>query len=144
MIERLFTYAILLEVGLLTSEEYNNYLDSLFIKSPNNDLLLELEWESSNTRKTIVIIRNHCEMNTIEYKVFGQILLKNLKRIYFQGEIKLHTFSTKIYKVWKELPSNVQEIEPFWIMSYADDPLSWGDEEQTRKLYENMFDFYNK
>lgn len=32
--------------------------------------------------------------------------------------------------------------EPFHTLSYADDPLSWNDEKQTRKLYEELFEFY--
>lgn len=32
---------------------------------------------------------------------------------------------------------------PFYILSYADDPLSWGDEKQARELYENAIGYYN-
>lgn len=34
------------------------------------------------------------------------------------------------------------QIEPFHTLSYDDNPLSWGDEEQTRKIYEDFFDFH--
>ncbi|MCI8403228.1 MAG: hypothetical protein HFI38_14250 [Lachnospiraceae bacterium] len=43
---------------------------------------------------------------------------------------------------WESLPGNIQNIEPFWILSYADDPLSWGDEEQTRNIYKQMLHYY--
>lgn len=34
--------------------------------------------------------------------------------------------------------------EPFHILSYADDCLSYGDEKQCRELYESMFAFYEQ
>ncbi len=30
----------------------------------------------------------------------------------------------------------------FWTLSYADDPLSWGDEKQTSYTYERMLSYY--
>jgi hypothetical protein len=42
------------------------------------------------------------------------------------------------------LPSVIQSVEPFWSLSYADDPLSWGDVNQTKELYEEMLNFYQK
>lgn len=47
-----------------------------------------------------------------------------------------------MYRLWEELPQEVQMKEPFWALNYADDPLSWGDEEQTRELYEKMMNYY--
>ena len=47
-----------------------------------------------------------------------------------------------MYGLWESLPGNIQDIEPFWTLSYADEPLSWGDEEQTRDIYEYMLDYY--
>jgi hypothetical protein len=34
------------------------------------------------------------------------------------------------------------QMEPFWTLSYADDPLSWGEERQTHEIYEKMFGYY--
>ncbi|WP_310602000.1 hypothetical protein [Anaerosporobacter sp.] len=144
MFETLFVYTILLEVGFLSSEAYNRYLDSLFAENPDNVLLLELEWNSFNNQKISEIMLEYCERNIIEYSVLGKSLLKELKRIYFQGEWDIHAFASKVYELWKVLPLKIQEVEPFGVMSYADDPLSWGDEEQTRQLYEEMFDFYKR
>jgi hypothetical protein len=47
-----------------------------------------------------------------------------------------------MYNLWEDLPGQIQNIEPFWALCYADNPLSWGDEEQTRSIYENMMNFY--
>lgn len=47
-----------------------------------------------------------------------------------------------MYSLWENLPGNIQDIEPFWTLSYADDSLSWGDEEQTRNIYEHILNYY--
>ncbi len=44
--EELLVYAILLNVELVTENEYNKRLDELFLKDPENDDLLYLEWET--------------------------------------------------------------------------------------------------
>lgn len=33
--------------------------------------------------------------------------------------------------------------EPFYILSYADDCLGYGDEKQCRELYENALNYYD-
>lgn len=48
-----------------------------------------------------------------------------------------------MYSLWQNLPEQISYVEPFYILSYADDPLSWGDEKQARELYENAIGYYN-
>ena len=48
-----------------------------------------------------------------------------------------------MYNLWESLSGNIQDKEPFFVLCYADDPLLWGDEEQTRNIYEFiMYYFY--
>ena len=47
-----------------------------------------------------------------------------------------------MYLLWKSLPGEIQDKQPFFTLSYADDPLSWEDEKQTRFIYENMLNYY--
>lgn len=51
--EELLVYAILLYEKLVTENEYNKRLDALFLKHPDNDDLLYLEWET-DLKKAIV------------------------------------------------------------------------------------------
>ena len=37
---------------------------------------------------------------------------------------------------------NIQNIEPFQALCYADDSLSWGDEDQTKNIYEYALNYY--
>ena len=48
--------------------------------------------------------------------------------------------AAKLY--WESLPENVWHIEPFQTLCCADDPLSWGEEEETRKIYECILNYY--
>lgn len=37
---------------------------------------------------------------------------------------------------------DLEQKEPFFTLSYVDEPLSWGDEEQIRNICEHMFNYY--
>lgn len=64
-----------------------------------------------------------------------------LKPIYNQCEIE--EFGKKMYELWKRLPSSIEYGEnPFFVLNYADDCLSYGDEKQCRELYESMLNYY--
>lgn len=61
---------------------------------------------------------------------------------YEKCHCNIHEFAGRMYKLWKSLPDCLRYIEPFHTLSYADDPLSWGDEKQTREIYEELFKYY--
>ena len=145
MFEELSVYVILLEVDLLSDSEYNHYLDALFLKNEHNDLLLELECYSSDKLKSVQIIKNSLfySDNPFDYNEFGQFLFEKINIIYNQKNINIKKFGSKMYAVWQLLPSCISNIEPFWTLSYADDCLSYGDEKQTRELYQKAFKYYS-
>lgn len=140
MVERLLSYAILLKCEFITLDKYNEYLCDIFLQHTDNDLLLELQWCSTDSKKTIDTILEYSRETEIDYNVFGRFLIDELKAVY--KEMDINSFATKAYSVWNLLPKSIENIEPFWTLCYADDPLSWGDEKQTRELYENMFKYY--
>jgi hypothetical protein len=140
MVEKLLSFAILLNYELISHERYIEYLNEIFLHYPDNDFLLELQWCSSDTKKTIDIILEYTKNIKINYNEFGKFLLVNLEAAY--SEMDLCQFCAKSYQVWSMLPNIVANEQPFWTLSYADEPLSWGDEKQTRKLYEGMFKHY--
>jgi hypothetical protein len=140
MIERLLSYAILLKYELITLDNYNMHLDEIFLQYPDDDLLLELQWCSTDSKKTIDAIWEYSRDVEIVFDIFGRFLLGELKVIY--KEMDINSFGAKAYSVWNLLPESINQTEPFWTLSYADDPLSWGDVKQTRELYEKMFKYY--
>ena len=112
----------------------------MFLNNPENDDLLYLVWEK-DIQKVIIYIRTQIDYNAVDYEVFGKILMKKLKE-YYKGTSDIKYFADRMYNLWEDLPGQIQDIEPFWTLCYADDPLSWGDEEQTKSIYENMMNFY--
>lgn len=133
-------YAILLYEKLVTENEYRKRLDELFLNSPENDDLLYLEWET-NMKEAIIYVRTHMDYNNLDIERFGRILMGKLKVVY-ENCSDIKRFASRMYSLWENLPGNIQNIEPFWTLCYADDPLSWGDEEQTRNIYEYMLNYY--
>jgi len=147
--EELLVYAILLYEELVTESEYMERLDELFLSTPENDTLLyntllDLEFEP-DIKKAIIYIRTHLrthfDYRNFNHKQFGKALMSKLKNFYVNcSDIKY--FASRMFSLWKSLPGNLQDMEPFWTLSYADEPLSWGDEEQTRNIYEHVLNYY--
>lgn len=138
--EELLVYAILLYEDLVTENEYSKRLDELFLNDPKNEDLLYLEWET-DIKKAIIYIRTHIDYNNLDLDLFGKILMSKLKEVY-DNYSDIGEFAGRMFNLWESLPGNLQTIEPFWTLSYADDPLSWGDQEQTRNIYERMLYYY--
>lgn len=141
IMEELLVYALLLYEGFDIEEEYQKCLDELFVDNPTDDDLLELEFMCSDIKKTIIYIRTHVDYNNFNHNIFGRILMQKLK-VYYES-MQLRKFADRMFLLWEGLPGNIQCKEPFHALSYADDPLSWGDEEQTRELYEAMLNYYD-
>ena len=133
-------YAILLYEELVTENEYNKRLDELFLSNPENDDLLHLEWET-DIKKAIIYVRTHIDYSSLDLERFGRILMSKLK-VAYENCSDIKCFAGRMYGIWESLPGDIQKIEPFWTLCYADDPLSWGDEEQTRDIYEHMLNYY--
>lgn len=144
MVDQLLSYATLLSVGLMSAKEYNKVLDELFLDMPEDPLLLDLEFVSSDINKTVSIIQRYCAEHPVNYDIFGRYIINGLKEAYYNYGIDIKGFALKAYALWGALPSVIALNEPFRTLSYADDPLSWCDEKQTRELYEEMFRFYDK
>lgn len=143
--ESLIASALLWKNDLGTYDEYNKILDGKFLQNPDSTILLELEWCSSECDKTFSIINNfwHYEYyQSFNADKFGEKLFCGLKSVYMSNSVSIEEFGRHCYQLWNCLPAEINHIEPFWTLCYADDCLSYGDEEQCRKLYEKAFLHY--
>lgn len=143
--EKLYAEFLLWKHGFHPGEKYEKLLNKMFLSDSNNDFLLELEECSTDTLNTSEhFLRywtyKHHELDT---NVFGKYLFFSLNLVYHSTTISIEDFGNQCYLLWKDFPPPLDHIEPFWTLSYADDPLSWGDEAQTRGLYEKAFAFYD-
>lgn len=138
--EELLTYAILLSEELGSESEYYKRLDELFLGNSESDDLLYLEWET-DIKKAVIYMKTHIDYNNFDFNRFGKILMSKLEAIYTNcTDIKV--FAKRMHSLWESLPENIQNIEPLQALCYADDSLSWGDEDQTKNIYEYVLNYY--
>jgi len=138
--EELLVYALLYCEGFEVESLYQSKLDRLFLENPENELLLELEFLSGKMKESALHLRNYMEMHEFNTDAFGCALMRELQKQYEVLELK--EFSKYTYSLWDNLPECIQHVQPFWVLCYAEDPLSWGDEKQSRELYEGAFNYY--
>ena len=143
MFEKIYAFILLLQADIVTKEEYNDYLDLLFLEDSENELLIDLEFASNDLSETLTIINEvfYKQDALLKYDVFGSVLFENIRKLYEKGTLGIEDFGRKVLCLWNLLPCEILQTEPFWTLSYADDCLSFGDESQTRKLYENAFSY---
>ena len=122
--------------------EYPEELDRLFLENPDDDFLLELENLGGDCAAAWARISPY--LMTADINEFGMVLLGRLEEIYRSDKITLREFGVRCGKLWSALPEKFDHKEPFVMLCYADEPLSWGDEEQSRELFQSMFDYYRK
>ena len=138
--EELAVYAILCSVGYDFNKEYNKALDKLFLENQKNNDYLELE----GMQQKDAILHTLFIMNAYSLKqnLFGKYLMKELRNIYEESE--LNDFVRNMRALYKLLPELIEREEPFCVLDYADDCLSYGDKEQCRKLYEGAMSYYEE
>ena len=117
--EELLVYAILLYQNIITEEMYQKRLNELFLKDIENEIFLKLEWET-DINKAIIYIRTHINYQNINYEEFGKSLMKVLKK-YYECCTSIEQFSEKMYLLWESLPERLQNEQPFFTLSYADE-----------------------
>ena len=142
--EKMICKSLLWKIGLTDGTDYSKTLDKMFLSDVNNELLLELESCSYDYDTAFDILQRFWkyECKNFSFDIFGRCLTEDLKTVYESNDFSIEDFGRKCYSIWQQLPNELNTIEPFHTLSYADDPLSWGDEEQARKIYEDFFDFY--
>lgn len=138
--EGLLAYALLTCKGFDSEQEYETRLHEMFLANPKDNILLELELMSGDMWESAEYIKNNMH-RPIDKDVFGRIIVKRLEAYY--RSMELREFAPMAYELWRSLPSEVEHEQPFFTMNYADDPISYGDEEQSRVLYEDIFGYYN-
>ncbi len=140
--DELLAYAYLMSIGLDVEEQYENKLNELFIEHPENKNLYDLEFLSGSKKETVIYIYTHINYAEMNYNKFGKTLMFLLEPFYKTMNIKL--FSSLMYVLWEELAGNLQDMEPFSTLRFADEPLfSYNNEKFTRELYEKMISYYN-
>lgn len=148
--EQLIAAALLWINGLGTYEEYNCLLDEKFLENPDSDILLELEWCSSDCKSTFRVLYNFWTYEYFEtfFEVFkaeefGKTLLYGLESVYNLNSFSLAEFGRRCNQLSDCLPQELIHVEPYVTLICAVDYTSIGYEEAARELYEKAFSFYS-
>ncbi len=144
-LEKLYAEALLWCFGFKSGEEYQSLLNECFTRNSADDIFFQLEQCSSDLNDTMSIFFRFYEYDSnapFNVDEFGMCLFDGLNQAYDSNVFGIDVFGERCYALWNRLPSSLHQIEPFWTLSYADDCLSYNDESQTRKLYEDAFLYY--
>ena len=136
--EELFVYALLYSEGFDVWLLYADKLDKLFVENMENETYLSLEGMAP--KEAVLHTLSIMDESEFDMESFGKILMQSLLRIYEDTGIEL--FARKMYSLWNKLPRHIGQNEPFFTLCYADDCLSYHDEEQCRLLYEKAMRYY--
>lgn len=145
--EELLACVLLCYEGVIPRDSYRETLDALFLEDPEDELLQELEWSFSDWKGVYAKVREYCAGHRDSFRMerFGRPFMARLRALYeTKGQEDIRWFAGRMYDIWEGLPPWLQDAQPFWTLCYADDPLSWGDEKQTREIYEEMLGYYEK
>ena len=144
--EKLVALCYVWAFGLDDKTDYYTELDRLFLKNPEDDFLLELEGLGDDRAAAWERLGWLAE-SSLNIDVFGKELFAALEKVYNENRFSLTEFGERCYKMWGGLPYMPYQhecIEPFHTLTYAADPLSYGDEGQSRNLYEAAFNYYKE
>lgn len=141
--EKLVALCCVWAFGLSDKNDYTAELDRLFLENPENDFLLELESLGGDYRAAWSRLSPFIG-SSVNIDGFGKELFAALEKIYVENRFPLAEFGRICNALWRFLPGDYDMEEPFHSLIYADDPLSWGDEKQTRELYQAVFDYYKE
>lgn len=144
--EKLVALCYLWAFGLGTKDDYSAELDRLFLENPEDDFLLELEGLGDDSAEAWTRISPLVQEIT-DIDKFGKRLFGGLEKFYSENcnsQTSLEKFGKMCYAMWQSFPASIDTKDPFHILCYADDPLSWGDEKQSRELYQKAFEHYKE
>ena len=139
--EELLAYALLYSVGYDFWHLYSAQLDKLFLESPDNEEYLYLETLKSPADAALHVI-SVMSNASFDADLFGRTLMKLLAEVYANSDVS--EFSRKMYLLWNSLPTAIQDKTPFFTFCYAGDCLSYGDQIQCRRLFEEAIHYYDE
>lgn len=139
--ERLYAEALLLKHGFTPPERYETQLNDRFLQTPDVGFLLELEELSGSAEDTCARFARYWtwERDDFDAVSFGKQLFYGLACAYHTERLSLEEFTRHCYALWRELPEQISKCVPFHVLSYADEPLAYGDEAQTKALLADAF-----
>ncbi len=117
----------------------------MFLLSPEDDFLLELEDLGGNSRAAWLRLSPLVE-SSLNADEFGKELLAVLERVYIENRLSPLEFGERRLHMLYNLPHKIADNEPFHSLFFADIPYDkyYYDEKQTREIYQYAFNYYKE
>lgn len=143
--EKLYAYLLLYAIKLVPEAEYEHILDLAFLHNPDSEFMLDLEWNWSDRQKSLSLMGEYWteHFSSFNEVLFGKTLFQRIQPIYLYEQTGLSDFGEKMYQLWSVLPSWLANKEPFSILCYASDPLSWGEPKLAKSFFEKAMYYYD-
>lgn len=139
--ESIFAYALLWKCSFIMQEVYSSILDKAFIADPDSSLLLTLEERSTDSGKTYEIIFNllHNNISWPDIDKVGNEIRSYIGKIYRSNMLPIEVFGQRCYELWNILPEALRPKEPFCVLYYADDYISFENAKRAKQIYDKAF-----
>ena len=144
-VEKLLVYAYLWRLSLNDGQKYNAHLDMLFLKDPDNYLLLELEL-LTDAGSALMRLKRYFDYETESFDtiLFGKSLFLELGNIYHSKTVSIALFAKKCYELYTMLPVRVNNFdEPYNVLSYIDDMIEYNSLQEIKETIEKMINYYS-
>ena len=126
-----------------SKEDYCAFLDSMFLDSPNDDFLFDLENLTSDKPATLIRLRNLDFLcGEFDEDKFGRELFLRLAKFCDSGAVTIQEFCERCYSLWNSLPVPIDMNDPFDTLCYASDLAD--DSARQRELLQYAFDYYKE
>ena len=141
--EKLAALCLLWAFDLGSKEDYYSLLDGMFLDSPNDDFLFDLENLTSDVPATLARMRNLDFLDgEFDDDVFGRELFLRLAKFCDSGAVTIKEFCERCYSLWNFLPVQIDMKEPFDTLCCASD-LDYGSARQ-REYLQYAFNYYKE
>lgn len=143
--EILYFYIISTKIGLISIEEYNQWLNEIFLNDKSdNEIILELEFCSYDINKTIDTLNLYLydELPKLNYNIIGKMIVEKFEEKYYENTDNLEELTYKLYKFWKCLPQDILYQEPFLTMCYIDDLWDYPGEDEVLDKVKWLINYY--
>ena len=140
--EKLTVLALLWHFGLGNKQDYCALLDSIFLKAPKDELLLELENRTGDSAETVALLYDLPD-GTLDRFEFGRELFTRLEAFLDSGVMPQQEFAERCFGLWDELPKQILRMkDPFDTLFYAHEMSD--DSKKQRDFLQYAFDYYKE
>lgn len=141
--EKLAALCLLWAFDLGSKEDYCALLDGMFLDSPDDDLLFDLENLTNDVLATLARLKDLVFLyREFDDYAFGGELFSGLEKFCDSGAVTMQEFAERCYALWNSLPVQLDMKDPFDTLCYASD--LGDDSARQREFLQYAFNYYKE